>query len=1440
MKKLLPFQIIAALLFGMFFATTAPALSSDDEEISEGTEYWFGIPHCSKSSDESVRWGEFPIELWITSKVPTNFTIESADGTSLGQIKGQVSPGNVKIVKLPDNLMAKPEDNEQVRNKGIHIYSDEPISLGVFIAYMWSGEAFRIIPVEWLGNKYYTLNLYQDYVKMHAGYTEYKPCQILVCATEDGTKLKYKPTAETASGVLAGQTATVFLNKGETFLIESKIYPNLNQNNLTDLTGTYLEATKPISVISGHTKGAFPKYSASMYGIKADFMRNMLTDMMWPVELLGKEYVSAPLYFKNRTPLDVVPDDRGDIIRFVATEKNTYINQMRPDGTWKQISQALNPGQWFEITCQEQPAYYSANKPVLAGQYAKSWLTNLPNPIKAGEKVDDETLNPNRNGQGFLLVLAPFERWCKYATFHNADKMDAFVYVTFRTNDLSKLKFDGQYFIALFGAACKPIPGSPYSYVCVSVSTGDHIIEAEGDALFAGYAYGNWDYCKDGFAYGYPIGMNYASKCLDTITVTSEMVCGNVTATFTAKDLQTDTLCAQLYSITNRSSVCENYKFDNSNFQKGDKNCTFTLDVIDDSKPAHAEVIAMSRSGKKKTVVFDFKPETITTEPLTTLDFGVMQLGDSDCLVFTIKNNGDVPATINKLKLKNNVPEFVIQTVDFPVTLAPGATKEVTVCATPSVISDLPVEDWVIAELTCYETEIKKLYFQTNDPVVWISDQNWCPVPVNHKTAKTVQIINQSSAKVIFNEPPTFDDHVHFEIDYSTISFPLELAANATKEFTVWYTADEPDVTHSTVCYFTANTQKIKLYSNWTGCGQDVGPVITGYDWSKVRVIDAFAPPYYEGTIYISAVGNAPVLNITGIEILDNTDGVFEIITPIPDALSTTDEPIPLTIRFKPLEETEYIREIRIHTQFDGVNKDATAVLQGIGALPHVRINDIDYETPLPVGASTVGTTIITHLSRDPKYSWPLRITNLTIEGDDADCFAIEPSWLAAHPYPIDIDIDGTLPDIPVRFTANRVDDDGILTARLVIHDDAPLATDIDDHEALLTARAYSLDFVSTSHPFETIFITLERNAEVYFQNNSSIPITVTSDVTRLYGTQTDAFHIVSAVTSITNQNVSSNFELLPGERVTVTIKFNPLLEQSFDGYILYQSESQFGANPEYRSELTGIGKIYRADASMPHLTANPGKTVEFPFYLAKRGIEPDQLNVAKILHFRAEVTFKSVNTVNVQDVYPAVKSPSDIITQGTMTEGWECVSATISNDNMTLIVEMKQNDEMKPLAATSDNVLFKFNMNTFLSSTDTVKIPCKFIPIDVEGVDDNHPFEYVDMDDYPGTIVISPVCVNSMRLVEVGATPSIKQNNPNPVTSSTTIEYTVPYECYTKLVLVNSIGEVVQTLIDGVHPGGEYQITFSPADLGISSGTYFYRYESGSFSDTKTMVITK
>jgi hypothetical protein len=229
--------------------------SAQNQEIIEGKEYWLGLPHCKMLQPEPIK-GEYPIVIWISSKVDTKATVTDMQTGSV--VTKEIKKNAITQFPMGDHLMNR--ESEIVTNNGIHVVADDPISVTVYLSYLWSGEAYRVIPIEWLGKQYYTLNLYQDRTD------EYKPAQILIVATQDKTSVSYKPTAQTVKKN-KGETGSVMLNKGQCFLIEGKIIPALNQSWLTDLTGTFVKANKPIAVISGHTKGAFPLYN---YGMPRD------------------------------------------------------------------------------------------------------------------------------------------------------------------------------------------------------------------------------------------------------------------------------------------------------------------------------------------------------------------------------------------------------------------------------------------------------------------------------------------------------------------------------------------------------------------------------------------------------------------------------------------------------------------------------------------------------------------------------------------------------------------------------------------------------------------------------------------------------------------------------------------------------------------------------------------------------------------------------------------------------------------------------------------------------------------------------------------------------------------------------------------------------------------------------------------------------------------
>ncbi len=84
----------------------------------------------------------------------------------------------------------------------------------------------------------------------------------------------------------------------------------------------------------------------------------------------------------------------------------------------------------------------------------------------------------------------------------------------------------------------------------------------------------------------------------------------------------------------------------------------------------------------------------------------------------------------------------------------------------------------------------------------------------------------------------------------------------------------------------------------------------------------------------------------------------------------------------------------------------------------------------------------------------------------------------------------------------------------------------------------------------------------------------------------------------------------------------------------------------------------------------------------------------------------------------------------------------------------------------------------------------------------------------------------------------SLEQNYPNPFNPSTTIKYQVRTEGMVRLNVYNVLGEKVATLVNEVKPAGSYEARFTAFNL--ASGIYFYKLQSGSFEETKKMILIK
>jgi len=84
----------------------------------------------------------------------------------------------------------------------------------------------------------------------------------------------------------------------------------------------------------------------------------------------------------------------------------------------------------------------------------------------------------------------------------------------------------------------------------------------------------------------------------------------------------------------------------------------------------------------------------------------------------------------------------------------------------------------------------------------------------------------------------------------------------------------------------------------------------------------------------------------------------------------------------------------------------------------------------------------------------------------------------------------------------------------------------------------------------------------------------------------------------------------------------------------------------------------------------------------------------------------------------------------------------------------------------------------------------------------------------------------------------TLNQNYPNPFNPSTRISFIIPQSGYTTLKVFDVLGNEVATIIESDLSQGSYELLFDAS--GLSSGIYFYSLNSGEFTKTMKMILSK
>lgn len=111
-----------------------------------------------------------------------------------------------------------------------------------------------------------------------------------------------------------------------------------------------------------------------------------------------------------------------------------------------------------------------------------------------------------------------------------------------------------------------------------------------------------------------------------------------------------------------------------------------------------------------------------------------------------------------------------------------------------------------------------------------------------------------------------------------------------------------------------------------------------------------------------------------------------------------------------------------------------------------------------------------------------------------------------------------------------------------------------------------------------------------------------------------------------------------------------------------------------------------------------------------------------------------------------------------------------------------------------------------------------------------------IEIQSYP--VMLKVISTTSVASENTPAHFQLFNNYPNPFNPSTTIAFSLPSRFFVSLKIFDVMGKEVATVVSEVFNKGTYKRQWNAQ--GLSSGVYYCRIQTGSFTETKKLVIVK
>lgn len=819
---------------------------------ADGKDYYVGLltpsfmnQDTNLPSVKSVQ-GYYGVYLLISSYYDNTVTVSYFDNKGNEVFKELLAVKARRSIQVPLNLplMKMSDSGEVAEYKACHIIAKSAINVQYFSTGACAGGSYLALPTNVLGNSY-VVESYHDNPGWGGLLTnENSVGYFMIVGAYDSTTIEITPNTTTLKGKPGVNTGIgsngkkkpyyINLNRGQCYMVKSS-----SKDLTTDISGTTILSTKPITVIAGH-ENAYTD-SSSVGNINVEARDYMVEQMMPTVYWDTAGYISIPFY-DSKTP---ALGGNGDEYRIFANTNADATIKMSYDSTKTKIYTS-------KLFASKIPSATNNSTPV---DFYSTTVGGKFHVMMYDQRMQGET---QPYPAPSMMTLIPKSRWKSTYLWAVPKDKNALIPTNFINVICRKVDYENDsLLIAMNGGNLVSLRKSSLAlkklwatipnhsdligltfqvpvatYFATNIAKGD---DNNGGVGFTVYSYGfravdpsnnlgtnNGD--DNYFSYALPVGMLGGAGTVVTskISVNVDTLCSSWNVCVHARG--NDTVGIKQLTILDDSNgdiVRPGHQYHNVlfdpvvdpdntrelNLSGKDSDYCAKVFVRNIADTAYCPLYVVDNMGNDYLVELHYKGPALTIQ--NELSFPVTKVGTSECATLYYTNQGNSTVNVKSFRFSPNSVAFTVtKTVPkLPFTLKPHSdlqqddTLAVTVCFHSR--DRLHHADTLLCTTDCYSIHTL-CSGDGGSPIISAEDINFGTLELGKKKCLSAGITNLGEFPFTLTKDWILQNKIDFEIESATaLALPKVILPGSTFIFGVCFIPTKPGVITTTLDWAT-------------------------------------------------------------------------------------------------------------------------------------------------------------------------------------------------------------------------------------------------------------------------------------------------------------------------------------------------------------------------------------------------------------------------------------------------------------------------------------------------------------------------------------------------------------------------------------------------------------------------------------------------------------